>query len=242
MSVSGDTIDYGPCAFMEQYNPETVFSSIDRRGRYAYQNQPAAGHWDLCRLAEALAQLFSEDNDEAAKLAQEAINAFPEIYEKYWLAGMCQKIGLSEPVGGDRELIDDLLKGMNSGKADFTLTFYNLSNALMDSTANDQLIRDQFRESARFETWAERWRDRLATEFTTDEERQASMRQVNPLYIARNHLVEEVVRAAEDNEDYGPFYELLEVLKQPFDEQEGKEKYGLPAAANEVVFRTFCGT
>ena len=242
MSASGDTIDYGPCAFMDKYDPETVFSSIDRRGRYAYQNQPAAGHWDLCRLAESLAQLFSEDNEEAGKIAQETINTFPNIYEKYWLKGMCQKIGLSEPVEGDRELVDDLLKGMNSSKADFTLTFYHLSNAVMDSTANDQPIRDLFREPARFDTWAEQWRDRLATEFATDEERQASMSKVNPLYIARNHMVEAVIRAAEDNEDYAPFYEMLAVLKQPFTEQEGMDKYSLPAQPNEVVLKTFCGT
>jgi uncharacterized protein YdiU (UPF0061 family) len=227
---------------MEQYHPETVFSSIDRQGRYAYRNQPAAGHWDLCRLAESIAQLLSEDQDEAGKLAQEAINGFPARYEHYWLAGMCQKIGLGEPVEGDKELVDDLLEVMATNKADFTQTFYHLSNALADSTAHDQEIRDLFENSTDFEAWAERWRDRLVTEFPTDAERQASMRLVNPLYIGRNHLIEAVVLAAEDNEDYEPFYELLEVLKQPFTEQEGMEKYALPAKDEEVVFRTFCGT
>ena len=242
MSISGDTIDYGPCAFMDEYHPETVFSSIDSRGRYAYQNQPAAGHWDLCRLAESMAQLFSEDQDEAGKLAQEAINDFPKHYEKYWLTGMCQKLGLSEVVEGDLELVNELLDVMDSNKADFTLTFYHLSNALMDSTVNDQAIRDLFENSKPFEAWAERWRDRLATEYLTDEERQTNMHKVNPLYIARNHLVEAVVRAAEDDEDYAPFYEMLDVLKQPCTEQVGKDKYGLPPQKEEVVLRTFCGT
>ncbi|RVU84731.1 YdiU family protein [Leucothrix sargassi] len=242
MSISGDTIDYGPCAFMDQYHPETVFSSIDRRGRYAYRNQPAAGHWDLCRLAEAMAQLLSEDHDEAGALAQEAINGYPAKYEAYWLAGFCQKIGISTPINGDKALVEDLLEAMAASNADFTLTFYHLSNALADSTANDQVIRDLFDNPKDFEAWAEQWRDRLVTEFPSDEERQAQMRKVNPLYIARNHLVEAVVKAAEENEDYQPFYDLLEVLKQPFTEQAGKEAYARPAHADEVVLRTFCGT
>ena len=175
-------------------------------------------------------------------IAQEAINDFPKHYEKYWLTGMCQKLGLSEVVEGDLELVNELLDVMDSNKADFTLTFYHLSNALMDSTVNDQAIRDLFENSKPFEAWAERWRDRLATEYLTDEERQTNMHKVNPLYIARNHLVEAVVRAAEDNEDYAPFYEMLDVLKQPFTEQVGKSKYGLPPQKEEVVLRTFCGT
>ena len=242
MSVSGETIDYGPCAFIDDYHPATVFSSIDRQGRYAYQNQPAAGHWDLCRLAESLAPLLDEDKDAAGTKAQEAINVFPERYEHYWLQGMASKIGLSEAIDSDRVLIDDLLECMANSHADFTLTFYHLSNALADSTKNDQSIRDLFEKPETFDEWAERWRDRLITEPTNDAERQEQMHTVNPLYIPRNHLVEAVIRAAEDEQDFQPFYELLGVLKQPYIKQAGKEVFATPPKPKEVVRNTFCGT
>lgn len=242
MSISGETIDYGPCAFIDEYHPEKVFSSIDRKGRYAYQNQPAAGHWDLCRLAESLVPLLDEDPDTAGSKAQEAINTFPALYEGYWLNGMAAKLGLSDAIESDRALVDSLLECMAKNKADFTLTFYHLSNASADSTNNDQNIRDLFENPKDFDSWAERWRDRLITEPTSDAERQAQMHAVNPLYIPRNHLVEAVIRAAEDNQDFQPFYDLHEVLKQPYTEQAGHDKYAEPPKPEEIVLSTFCGT
>jgi uncharacterized protein YdiU (UPF0061 family) len=242
MSISGETIDYGPCAFIDEYHPGKVFSSIDRQGRYAYQNQPAAGHWDLCRFAEAIVPLIDDDKDAAVAKVQEAINSYPTRYEAYWLAGMSQKIGLSQTAEGDKELIEDLLKRMADNKADFTLTFYHLSDASADSADNDQAIRDLFTDASSFDEWSIKWRERLSTESASDDEHQQQMHQVNPLYIPRNHLVEAVIRAGEDHLDFEPFYELMEVLKNPYTKQDGKAKYALPPVSGEVVHETFCGT
>ena len=244
MSIAGETIDYGPCAFIDEYHPSKVFSSIDRQGRYAYQNQPAAGHWDLCRFAEAIVPLIDEDKEAAVAKVQEAINGYPTRYEAYWLRGMSQKIGLTQNVDAesDKALIDDLLSRMATNKADFTLTFYHLSDALAGSTDNDQAIRDLFTDASSFDEWAVQWRERLSQESTNDDERQQQMHLVNPLYIPRNHLVEAVIRAGEDHLDFEPFYELMAVLKQPYTQQNGKERYALPPMANEVVRETFCGT
>ena len=175
MSISGETIDYGPCAFIDEYHPGKVFSSIDRQGRYAYQNQPAAGHWDLCRFAEAIVPLIDDDKDAAVAKVQEAINSYPTRYEAYWLAGMSQKIGLSQTTEGDKELIEDLLKRMADNKADFTLTFYHLSDASADSADNDQAIRDLFTDASSFDEWSIKWRERLSTESASDDEHQQQM-------------------------------------------------------------------
>ncbi len=242
MSIAGETIDYGPCAFIDEYHPGKVFSSIDRQGRYAYQNQPAAGHWDLCRFAEAIVPLIDDDQEAAVSKVQAVINSYPSRYEGYWLAGMSQKIGLSQTVEGDKALIEDLLTRMADNTADFTLTFYYLSDALSESTDNDQAIRNLFTDGASFDEWAIKWRERLSSESTSDNERSHQMHEVNPLYIPRNHLVEAVIRAAEDHLDFEPFYEFMEVLKKPYSKQEGKEKYALPPISEEVVHETFCGT
>ena len=242
MAISGETIDYGPCAFLDEYYPSKVFSSIDHRGRYAYQNQPAAGHWNLCRFAEAIVPLMDDDKDAAVAKVQAAINSFPTRYDAYWLQGMSQKIGLTEATENDKAIIEDLLIKMADNQADYTLTFYHLSDALADSTANDPIIRDLFADSAEFDDWAVRWRDRLGTEIRSDSERQAVMHQVNPLYIPRNHLVEAVIRAGEDKLNFEPFYELMKVLKHPCTQQSGMEKYALPPESAEIVHKTFCGT
>lgn len=242
MSVSGETIDYGPCAFMDTYHPSTVFSSIDRQGRYAYQNQPAAAHWDLCRFAETLVPLLDEESEAAASKAQEAINTFPKHYDHYWLISMAAKLGIDKPTEEDRDLINGLLECMATHEADFTLTFYHLSNVSGEHSSNDQAVRELFKEPDEFDTWAVSWRKRLASQSTSDAERQAKMRSVNPLYIPRNHLVEAVIRAAEDKQDFQPFYELMEVLKTPYTEQAGREVYAQPPKAEEVVHQTFCGT
>jgi len=242
MAISGETIDYGPCAFMDDYHPSRVFSSIDQRGRYAYQNQPAAGHWDLCRFAETIVPLIDDDKDAAVAKVQEAINSFPTRYKAYWLAGMSQKIGLTEVKDTDKALIDDLLTCMADNKADYTLTFYHLSGASVENADNDQPIRDLFIDSASFDAWAVRWRERLSTKSRNDTERQQAMHLVNPLYIPRNHLVEAVIRAGEDRLDFEPFYELMDVLKHPYNQQADMEKYALPPEPAEVVSQTFCGT
>ena len=242
MAVSGETIDYGPCAFMDDYHPSKVFSSIDQRGCYAYQNQPAAGHWDLCRFAEAIVPLIDDDKDLAVEKVQAAINAFPEQYEAYWLANFSQKIGLATIQDGDKALVEDLLTCMAENKADFTLSFYHLGKPQHTPSNNDQGFIQQFSEPASIADWLSRWRDRLALEKRTEPSRQAAMMQINPLYIPRNHLVEAVIRAAEDELDFAPFHELLTVLKQPYFEQEGKEKFALPPEPAEVVHQTFCGT
>jgi len=246
MSISGETIDYGPCAFIDEYHPGKVFSSIDHQGRYAYQNQPAAGHWDLCRFAEAIVPLMDEDKDAAVAMVQGAINSFPTRYDAYWLTGMSQKIGLTQTTDTDKDadkaLIDDLLARMADNQADFTLTFYHLSDALAGSDDNDVMIRDLFTDASSFDEWAVKWRRRLGDESATDAERQQRMHQINPLYIPRNHLVEAVIRAGEDHLDFEPFYELMEVLRKPCTVQAGKEKYAMPPIKTEVVHQTFCGT
>lgn len=242
MSISGETIDYGPCAFIDEFHPAKVFSSIDRQGRYAYQNQPAAGHWDLCRLAEALVPLLDEDQETAGAKAQEAINAYPKHYERYWLKGMAAKLGLTDPIESDRDLVNALLECMAENKADFTLSFYYLSHALAGDSSNDEMVRNLFEKPEAFDAWAKQWRARLASEPASDETRKVNMLSVNPLYIPRNHLVEAVIRAAEDNQDFGPFYELLDVLKQPYTYQNDKEKFAQVPSAQEIVRNTFCGT
>ncbi len=255
MSIAGETIDYGPCAFIDDYHPAKVFSSIDHQGRYAYQNQPAAAHWDLCRLAEALIPLLDENQETAVNKAQQAIHAFAHRYDHYWLIGMAEKLGLSQAkaddndsshhhrnTGRDHDLINALLDCMSDNGADFTLTFYHLSNALADRSDNDQPIRDLFVKPEAFDDWAKQWRERLVDEPASDAERQARMHAVNPLYIPRNHLVAAAIRAAEDHQDFAPFHAFYKVLMQPYTPQENCAKYAMPPAPHEVVHHTFCGT
>lgn len=242
MSISGETIDYGPCAYMDNYHPETVFSSIDHQGRYAYQNQPAAGHWNLSKFAEAMIPLLAEDETRAVEKAQGIIDNFPSRYDQYWLEGMGKKIGLLQATESDRELINSLLNIMADNKADFTLTFYHLSDALADSTENDQVIQNLFENGSAFDDWAASWRERLRIDSTSDVDRQARMHAINPLYIPRNHLVEEVIRAAEDDQNFAPFKELQAVLEQPYTLQKDRDRYALPPEPREMVQRTFCGT
>lgn len=252
MSIAGETIDYGPCAFMDTFRFDQVYSSIDRQGRYAYQNQPSIAHWNLCRLAETLLPLLGDDEEAGVEMVQEVINQFPEQYYAAWLDGMRVKLGLTTEQEGDRELAQDLLKTMERHQADFTLTFRRLSelSAQADTSvaqSADQSWLSLFTEAAEPQQWLERWRARLQAEAAVnsgfdDEQRQNAMRAANPLYIPRNHLVEECIRAAEDAGDFAPFEQLLAVLEQPFTEQAGQDKYTLPPEPEQVVHRTFCGT
>jgi serine/tyrosine/threonine adenylyltransferase len=239
-SISGETIDYGPCAFMEAYDPRTVFSSIDHRGRYGYSNQPHAMHWNLARLAETLLPLLiEEEGGEEAGLesARGALESFGSYFEPALKEGMRRKIGLEMEQEGDSALVDDLLNRMAGNRADFTLTFRRLCDAAEGRAG----VRELFREPAAFDEWEIGWRARLAKEGLSPEEIAARMRLVNPVYIPRNHLVEAALGAAEI-ENFRPFEELMEVLARPFEKQPGRERYEMPAKPEECVIRTYCGT
>ena len=240
--LSGETIDYGPCAFMDTYHPETVYSSIDHMGRYAYQNQPSIAHWNLAGLAQALLPLLSENEDEAVEKATAAINTFPECFKASYTAGLGRKLGLSTVDVGDEVLGSDLLERMARNKADFTLTFRYLSALSQTQNDADNHVRALFEEPAEFDQWATDWRVRLAQEGVADSERQDQMRKANPLYIPRNHLVEAAIRAAEDSDDLAPFNHLVTVLASPYQQQPGAEAYAEPPRPEQVVQQTFCGT
>jgi serine/tyrosine/threonine adenylyltransferase len=239
-SISGETIDYGPCAFLDDYNPATVFSSIDEQGRYAYANQPRIALWNLTRLAECLLPLFSDDKDKAIEQAQFILGEFAEKFTAAFGAGWRRKIGLFTTQDGDDALVQDLLDAMAKNDADFTLTFRRLSDAAGD--ADDDSVRAQFTDPAAFDEWAVRWRQRIADEPQSPAERQAAMRAVNPAFIPRNHRVEAVIQAAVNNDDYAPFEELLTVLAKPFEDQPAFAAYADPPLPDQRVLQTFCGT
>jgi uncharacterized protein YdiU (UPF0061 family) len=240
-SISGETIDYGPCAFMDHYDPAQVFSSIDEFGRYAYANQPRIALWNLTRLAECLLPLFSDDKDKAVEQAQETLVDFGEKFNLAYRAGLRAKIGLFTEREDDHALAQALLDAMAKGQADFTLTFRRLSNAAGDP-ALDQEVRKLFAEPEGFDEWVARWRQRLGEEPQSAEERQAAMRAVNPAFIPRNHRVEAVIKAAMEGDDYAPFEELLIVLSKPYRDQPAFADYELPPQPHERVCQTFCGT
>jgi uncharacterized protein YdiU (UPF0061 family) len=244
-SISGETIDYGPCAFMEAYDPATVFSSIDRASRYAYGNQPRMMLWNLTRLAEALLPVLEQEagsQEAAVASARESLEGFAPRYEAAFLAGFSRKLGLLEERDGDEALVHDLLERMAAGKADFTLTFRRLCDAAEGWDGSDSSVRSLFADPAAFDAWAVRWRARLAQESASAEERAAAMRRVNPIYIPRNHLVEAALAAAAEREDFGPFEELLGVVTNPLAERDGLERFAAPAKPEEQVQWTFCGT
>jgi uncharacterized protein YdiU (UPF0061 family) len=239
-SISGETIDYGPCAFMDHYDPAQVFSSIDEMGRYAYANQPRIALWNLTRLAECLLPLFADDQEKAIGEAQEILGVFPEKFSAAYQAGLRAKIGLFTESDGDEALVQDLLDAMAQGKADFTLTFRRLGDAALDA-ANDGKVAALFSEPVAFDEWAARWRQRLAAEPQTPDERQAAMHAINPAFIPRNHRIEAVIAAAVAN-DYAPFEELIKVLAKPFEHQPEFADYASPPKPEERVCQTFCGT
>lgn len=237
VSISGETIDYGPCAFMDSYDPGTVFSSIDQAGRYAYGNQPRITGWNLARFAETLLPLLAPAQDESIEVAKAAIAAFGARFEAVYLAGLRRKIGLETERDGDDDLTQELLRHMQEGGADWTLTF----RALADAASGDEgPARALFSPAAAFDAWAAAWRARLAAEPRPD--RAAAIRAVNPLYIARNHQVEAALNAAVQHGDHGPFEKLLDVLARPFEERSGLERFVLPPSPEERVLATFCGT
>jgi uncharacterized protein YdiU (UPF0061 family) len=240
-SISGETIDYGPCAFMDHYDPAAVFSSIDEQGRYAYANQPRIALWNLTRLAECLLPLFSDDKDKAIEQAQQILAEFPGKFTAAYQSGLLRKIGLFTGQDGDETLVQDLLDAMAKNQADFTLAFRRLSDAAEDAT-RDSEVRQHFADPAAFDEWAARWRQRIGGEPQMPAERAAMMRNVNPAVIPRNHRIEAVIQAAVRRDDYEPFEELLAVLAKPYEEMPAYADYANPPEPNQRVLQTFCGT
>ncbi|CUR59232.1 conserved hypothetical protein [metagenome] len=233
MTISGETIDYGPCAFMEAFDPATVYSSIDETGRYAYGNQPILAHWNLARLAEALLPLLHDDQDQAVALAVESLGAFMPAYDATWSAGMRAKLGLAEAAADAamvRTLTEDLLALMQQSHVDHTSFFRALGSA---ARGDAESTRARFLDLAAYDAWAERW---LALGPDADQ-----LDRVNPVYIPRNHLVEEALDAATRG-DLAPLGPLLEAITSPFDERPGLERYAAPAPDDFGRYQTFCGT
>ncbi|MRG58052.1 YdiU family protein [Phyllobacterium sp. SYP-B3895] len=241
MSIAGETIDYGPCAFLDNYDPATVFSSIDHAGRYAYGNQGPVALWNLVRLAETLLPLLADDQDRAVSLAQNALATFDAQFEAVFITGMRSKLGLFTEEENDLTLIKELLDIMTRGQADFTLTFRYLSHSAGNATEDEELL-SLFAEPGVFVEWLARWRSRISREAQTGSERRNAMLHVNPRFIPRNHRVEAVITAAVRNNDFRPFEELLAVLGQPFEDQPEFAHYADPPKINERVLQTFCGT
>jgi len=233
MAISGESIDYGPCAFMNAYNPNTVFSSIDHGGRYAYGNQPAIAQWNLARFAETLLPLIDPDQEKAIAIATEAIVEFFTLYEQYWLAGMRKKLGLQTDESGDVELIQSLLEWMQKSHADFTNTFRDLSS-------DEPPAGDKFQDPD-FQAWHSRWRLRLSRDGQSSTSAVALMRTVNPAVIPRNHRVEEALAAAEDRDDLSVLHRLLAALASPYEERADLAPYQEPSP-EDGAYRTFCGT
>jgi len=241
MLLSGETIDYGPCAFLDEYDPQKVLSSIDHGGRYAYGNQPPIAHWNLASLAEAMFFLLDDDRERAIAIAQSALDEFPERLLSARLRTMLEKIGLTMHHEGDERLIDDLLSAMAAARADFTLTFRRLAE-LADSEQPAEI--DAIYELPEtLGPWLARWRERTALEGTmAPAERRRRMAAVSPVFLPRNHLVEEVIAAAVARGDFQPFHDLVDILARPTEWRPEKSRYARPPRPEEVVQRTFCGT
>ncbi|PSC05128.1 YdiU family protein [Alsobacter soli] len=241
MSISGETIDYGPCAFMDTYDPATVFSSIDRQGRYAYGAQPGIAQWNLARLAEALLPLMGEDQKQAVAQAQAALDVFVEVFNDRYLSGLRRKLGLVTAREEDLALAQALLARMASDKVDFTLLFRRLADAAADLSGNER-VRDLFMDLPAIDEWLARWRARLAQEPASPEDRADAMRRANPAFIPRNHLVERMIEAAVERQDYAPFEEFLRVLAHPYEDQPEFAAYAEAPPPSSQAYVTYCGT
>ncbi|VTR99128.1 protein adenylyltransferase SelO [Tuwongella immobilis] len=234
MALSGETIDYGPCAFMNQYDPATVFSSIDEMGRYAYGNQPRIGQWNLMRLAEAMLPLLHDDSKIAVEQATEELNRYPELFQDAWLAGMRRKLGLRSAASGEIEWLQQLLEWMLAAKADFTETFIALSESKLPESPAEH--------ASALQQWHAEWLSRLAAEGQSPESVREAMQQANPLVIPRNHLVETALEAADERDDLQPMQDLVAALQNPFDRTTDRAPFRTPAPAEYCQYRTFCGT
>ena len=231
MSIPGETIDYGPCAFMNAYDPMTVFSSIDTQGRYAYGNQPFIAHWNLGCLASALLPEIAPKTEDALKIARESISRFPKAYESKWLEMMGRKMGIAKIKSTDKALVDDLLHWMKNNKADYTNTFLYLRR--------NEFPKDSIYENQDFKGWLLLWQEKISNNRVLAQE---LMDKNNPAFIPRNHLVEEALDAASLQGDMKPFQELLAVLQNPYEDRPGLEKYQEVPIEVDKGYQTFCGT
>ncbi len=229
MTISGETIDYGPCAFMDTYHPQTLFSSIDRQGRYAYGNQPSIGGWNLSRFAETLVPLLHEEQPVAIEMAQEELNKYIGIYHQYWLQGMKSKLGLFNQEPEDEALIKELLQLMEDHKLDFTNTFVDL-------------IKKTWPEVDGFHDWRQQWQQRIQRQQQPMEEVLSLMKQSNPAVIPRNHQVEAALESAVSQNNLTPLHALMKALATPYDHSSDKEPYTAPPPPSNVPYRTYCGT
>ena len=233
MTISGETIDYGPCAFMDTYDPETVFSSIDQHGRYAFFNQPGITKWNLARFAECLVPLINEDKNTGIQIATEIINSFSEIYQKNWFEMMRKKLGLLGQDAKDEKLIIDLLTWMHKNKADYTNTFCFLMN---QNFQNKKIYSSQS-----FIDWKKQWQDRLKINTNSPEVSLKLMHSSNPLVVPRNHKVEEALESANGG-DLNPTKNLLKILEKPYENKKEISEYQSPAPPSDKIYKTFCGT
>jgi serine/tyrosine/threonine adenylyltransferase len=240
-AISGETIDFGPCAFMDAYDPATVFSAIDQFGRYAYVNQARIAQWNLARLAETLLPLIDADTTRAVEQATVLVEAFPARFLGHWQVLMSRKIGLTTGEDGDLALIEELLDAMRENTADFTLTFRRLCDSALSPDA-DEAVQALFARPLAFQSWAVRWRQRLSRETTTPQERASAMRRANPAFIPRNHRVEQALEAGVERGDFAPFHKLLAIITRPYEDQPENVAYAEPPASGERVMQTFCGT
>jgi uncharacterized protein YdiU (UPF0061 family) len=239
MTISGETIDYGPCAFVDAYDPKAVFSSIDRDGRYAFGNQPVIAQWNLTRLAETLLPLIdADDGDNAVRLATNVINGFIELYTGIWTDGMRAKIGLVSTEDSDAALINGLFVAMDGQNVDYTQFFRALADAALGQDAD---VLTLFDDAGSITPWLKTWQDRLLRDNQTPVDRREAMNAINPIYIPRNHRVEEALQAAEAG-DIAPFNTLLSVLQAPFTKRDGLTDFEGPAPDGTAPYQTFCGT
>ena len=243
-SISGETIDYGPCAFLDEYSPGKRFSSIDTNGRYAFANQPRIAQWNLVKLAEAMLPLLAESEDDAAKLATLRLERFPAIFDAAYAKVLRAKLGLMTEEEDDIALHSDLLQRLASNGVDYTVFFRRLCALAADPSGSaDAPMAPLFADPGAFHDWAEGWRRRLAKEGgVTPEARAAAMRGVNPAFIPRNHRIEEIIQAAVREDDYAPFHTLVKVLEHPYEEQPDFAYLSEPPTVEERVRQTFCGT
>lgn len=238
MTISGETIDFGPCAFLDEYNPMKVFSSIDRQGRYAYRNQPGIGQWNIARLAEALVPLIDADEEKAVGAANSVLKAFGDTFQAHWIEVFRAKLGLVTARDGDGDLVQGLLSAMEENEADFTRTFRALCNA---AEGHDDDLLACFADPSKLREWLPKWNERLAEEGRSPADVATEMRGVNPWLIARNHRIEEAIAAANYG-DFSFFEKLVEALEKPFEERPEFADYAIAPTAEQKVARTFCGT
>jgi serine/tyrosine/threonine adenylyltransferase len=231
ISISGETIDYGPCAFMDRYHPETVFSSIDRQGRYAFVNQAPSAQWNLARFAETLLPLIDENTDKSIELASKAVNSFSDQFQTTWLKGMRQKIGLFDEEASDIDLINELLILMQKNKADFTLTLRHLSS--------DKILKDSIFKDASFKSWYKKWLHRIQSQKEVGEASKCMMLKYNPAIIPRNYLVEKALSLAVVDQDYKFLNDLIAALQKPYEES---KVFSDPPLEEDKFYQTFCGT